>query len=288
MKIFDCHIHIFTAKVISNVSKKMQMIQRLKLQTEGAARRIDPSILEKEMLAAGVEGALMLPTASVNGVKKTNCACVKMASQFKWLMTAGTLHPDYLHNEQELVNFRLNSVRVIKLCSFSQGFTLDASPTLKMFDAIQAANENSIVPFAVMLDTLQGADYYFGTLPAYNTTPKQLGYLADRYPGINFIGAHMGGLNGTVDEICRYLTPRPNLYLDTSNAAHTLNKKDFSRILELHGPRHILFGTDWPWFTHENEVKHIDGLLDFVGFSEKEKSEVFGANLFALLGIEQL
>jgi uncharacterized protein len=284
MKIIDSHIHMFTAKVISNVSKKMQMVGQLKLQTEGAAERVDFVTLEKDMKAGGVEGALMLPTASVGGVKKTNRDCVKMASQYKWLLTAGTLHPDYAHIEEELAYLRQQGVRVIKLCSFSQGFTLDAPPTLEMFDAIQTANQNSKTPFAVVLDTLQGADHYFGTMSIYNTTPKLLGELVARYPGINFIGAHMGGLDGSIDDICRHLRPRPNFYLDTSNAAHTLTEKEFIRLLELHGPRHILFGTDWPWFTHESEVKHIDGLLRRAGFSEKEKSEVFGANLLALVG----
>jgi hypothetical protein len=199
-------------------------------------------------------------------------------------MTAGTLHPGYSHNVEELRYLRQHNVRIIKLCSFSQGFVLDAPDSLSMFDTLQAVNEKSDVPFSIVLDTLQGADHYFGTLPQFNTTPKLLGTLADRYPGINFIGAHMGGLDGSIDDLCRYLTPRPNLYLDTSNAAHTLTPEAFIRLLELHGPQHILFGTDWPWFTHESEVKHIQKLLNQAGFSEKEKSHIFSANLSALVG----
>ncbi|MFH0724928.1 MAG: amidohydrolase family protein [Pseudomonadota bacterium] len=285
MKILDCHIHLFAANVITNVAIKTQLVRKLKLQTEGAAARIDLETLKKDMAAGGVEGALMLPTASVNRVKKTNRDCVKLASGLNWLMTAGTLHPGYSHNEEELAYLRQQGVRVIKLCSFSQGFTLDAPQTLHLFDAIEAANGNSDTPFSVILDTLQGADGHFGTLPIYNTTPKLLGELAARYPGINFIGAHMGGLDGSIEDLCRYLIPRSNFFLDTSNAAHTLTEKEFLALLEIHGPRHILFGTDWPWFTHESEVKHIDGLLDRAGFSEAEKSQVFSGNLLTLVGM---
>jgi predicted TIM-barrel fold metal-dependent hydrolase len=284
MKIIDSHIHLFTAKVISNVARRSELVQQLKLQTVGAEERIYLETLKKDMATAGVESALMLPTASVAGVKKTNRDCVQTASRFSWLMTAGTLHPGYSHNAEELSYLRQHNVRIIKLCSFSQGFVLDAPDTLSMFDAIQAANENSNACFSIVLDTLQGADHYFGTLPEFNTTPKLLGALADRFPAINFIGAHMGGLDGSIDDICRYLTPRANLYLDTSNAAHTLTPEAFIRLLELHGPKHILFGTDWPWFTHEGEVKHIEKLLDQAGFSEKEKSEVFSENILALVG----
>jgi predicted TIM-barrel fold metal-dependent hydrolase len=286
MKILDSHIHLFTVKVVSNVSRKTEMVQQLQLQTKGAKRRTTPEALQKDLLTAGVSGALLLPTASINSVQKTNRDCIAAVSRFSWLYTAGTLHPDYPHNETELAYLRENGVRIIKFCSFSQGFALDSSATLKMFDSIQTANENSQTAFAVILDTLQRADIHFGTLPEYNTTPKGLGKLADRYPGINFIGAHMGGLNASFDEMHRYLKPRLNLFLDTSNEAHLLNPKDFLRLLEMHGPRNILFGTDWPWFIQEKEVEHIDGLLNRAGFTEKEKNDIFSVNLSHLLGIE--
>ena len=284
MKIIDSHIHFFTPKVISNVSRKTEMVQQLRLQTKGAERRTSPEALQKDLLTAGASGALLLPTAGINAVQKTNRTCIETASRFNWLYTAGTLHPGYPHNETELAYLRANGVRVIKFCSFSQGFALDSSVTLKMFDAIQTVNEGSQTPFAVVLDTLQRADIHFGTLPEYNTTPKGLGKLADRYPGINFIGAHMGGLNASFDEMNRYLTPRPNLFLDTSNQAHLLSPKEFLRLLETHGPHRILFGTDWPWFIQEKEVEHIDGLLNRAGFSEKEKNSVFSVNISHLLG----
>ena len=115
--------------------------------------------------------------------------------------------------------------------------------------------------------------------------PSVLGELADHYPGINFIGAHMGGLDASDDEIRTHLTPRANLYLDTSNAAHTLSNQQFGDLITQHGPGHILFGTDWPWFMHESEIKLIDRLLDSAGFSEKEKTEVFYMNMAGLLGM---
>ncbi|MBW1851343.1 MAG: amidohydrolase family protein, partial [Deltaproteobacteria bacterium] len=98
-----------------------------------------------------------------------------------------------------------------------------------------------------------------------------------------FIGAHMGGLCAPFDEMCRYLVPRPNFYLDTSNAAHTLSEREFIRLLAIHGPQHILFGTEWPWFPLGDEIKRIDRLLGLAGFGEKEKGDVFSGNLSVLL-----
>ena len=285
MKVFDSHIHIFTPKVIVNVQQRPELVERLKLQTDGAEKRTHPIILEKEMKAAGVEGALMLPTANVQGVPKTNRDCIALASRYDFLKTAGTLHPDYEDIEKELAFLSQNHIRIIKMCSFSQGFVLNATSTLNMFDTIQKTNETCDRPFAVILDTLRSADVHFGTLPEYTTTPQLLGELVDRFPGINFIGAHMGGLDASLDEIHHYLTPRPNFFLDTSNGAHTLPRDEFLRLIKLHGAGHILFGTDWPWFTHEGEVGYIDGLLDEAGFPETQKARVFRGNIAALLGL---
>ena len=285
MKIFDSHIHIFTKKVVCNVQQNKRLVERLKLQTKGAEARVNLETLEAEMETTDVSAALMLPTANVGGVSKTNRDCVAMAARSNRLMTAGTLHPDYFDIEQELVYLSNHNVRFIKLCSFSQGFRLNGPAALKMFNTIEMTNKKSLAPFSVVLDTLVTADTYFGTRPEYTTTPKLLGEIAGRYPGINFIGAHMGGLDAPFEDISRYLKPRPNLYLDTSNAAHVLTKDDFVHVLKRHGSRHVLFGTDWPWFTHEKEVPYINRLLDMAKFSGKEKKDVFSCNLARLLGM---
>jgi predicted TIM-barrel fold metal-dependent hydrolase len=232
-----------------------------------------------------VQGALLLPTANPAGVQKINRLSIQTAAQNPFIIAAGTLHPDIAHMDAELNFLRQHRVRAIKLCSFSQGFGLDGPNAIKMFNTIQSFNDTSDAPFAVVLDTLSTAHYHFGTPPGFTTTPERLAGLAKRYPGINFIAAHMGGLDAPYDEIRRHLKARPNLYLDTSNAAHTLSSKDFCELLTIHGPSHILFGTDWPWFFQKEEIGLISGLLDRAGFSQEDKNLVFCSNIYGLLGL---
>jgi predicted TIM-barrel fold metal-dependent hydrolase len=176
-------------------------------------------------------------------------------------------------------------IRVIKLCSFSQGFALDHQKTRDMFELIQDFNNNSEKPFSVVLDTLTLAHQYFGTDPKNTTTSRGLFRLVSSFPGIDFIGAHMGGLGAPFEELSRDLKPLLNLYLDTSNASHTLSTDQFIQMIQTHGPGHILFGTDWPWFLQSNEVKLVDNLLGKAGFSTQEKEAVFSGNLEKMLGI---
>ncbi len=284
MKIFDCHVHLFPDTIIRNVQQKLGMVQRLRLQTKGAEKRTSAGKLKAELAGAGVEGALMLPTASVSNVRRTNRSCINTATAYPFIKTAGTLHPADPDMDREVAYLRQHRIRLVKLCSFSQGFELKGASAARMFRAVESANEKTDAPFAVVLDTLRTADRHFGTPPEFNTTPKHLADLADRYPGINFIGAHMGGLDAPYDEIRRHLTARPNLYLDTSNAAHTLSTIEFCDLVEEHGPDHILFGTDWPWFSHKKEICLIDSMLDKVGFNHSEKCKVFRLNIIRLLG----
>ena len=95
----------------------------------------------------------------------------------------------------------------------------------------------------------------------------------------------MGGLGAPFEELSRCLEPMPNFYLDTSNAAHTLTEDQFVQMLRRHGPEHILFGTDWPWFLHKSEIGLINGRMDTAGFTLTEKKAVFSGNIEAILGI---
>ena len=281
----DSHVHIFSSKIISNVSQKKEMVSKLGLQTDSADQRTTIKDLEREIRNSSVDMCFMLPTAGALEVQKINEIFMKTASEADFLYTAGTLHPEHQDNETELEKLNAHNIRGIKLCSFSQGFVLNSDKAYQLFQLIQEKNINTNRPFCVVLDTFYMADIYFGTNPEYNTTPKILGDLVNHFPRINFIAAHMGGLTAPFNDICRYLLPLDNLFLDTSNAAHTLSENEFIHLLKTHGPEHILFGTDWPWFGHTSEIELIDSLLEKAGYSQTDKKSVFGKNVAGLLGI---
>ncbi len=136
----------------------------------------------------------------------------------------------------------------------------------------------------VVFDTFTRADIHFGADHEHVTVPSKLAEVVRRHPDINFVGSHMGGLAAEFQELLRHLVPMDNLYLDTSNAAHTLARAQFVDLLKIHGPNHILFGTDWPWFEHSGEIPVIRGLLEEAGYSRSEQEAVFGENARKLFG----
>jgi predicted TIM-barrel fold metal-dependent hydrolase len=284
MRIFDSHVHIFNSKIIGNVISRHDLVRALGLEIENIEDRLSPSALIEQIREANVTGALVLPTADVNKLAEINRECIEMADRTPGLYTAGTLHPDYDAVDEELAFLNRAGVRVIKLCSFSQKFPLGGPKTYRMFERIQSFNKTMKIPFSVVLDTLALADRYFGTDPDHTTTPRALMDLVRTFPGIKFIGAHMGGLGAPFELLDQCLEPKPNLYLDTSNAAHTLTEDQFIELLRRHGSGHILFGTDWPWFIHKSEIALIDARMEAAGFNLPEKQAVFSGNIEKMLG----
>jgi predicted TIM-barrel fold metal-dependent hydrolase len=283
--IIDGHAHIFAPPVIANVSGRPALVDKLRLDISGAQQRISPAALQAESRPAGVDACLLLPVATVDKVREINTAFREMAAESDFFFTAGTLHPQFSANEEELLSMYLEGVRAIKLCSFSQGFSVPAAKTQDLFRLIEERNRLQNHHFFVILDTLYLAHTFFGTAPEFDTTPAMLGDVVKAYPGIDFLLAHMGGLAAPAEEIFRHLPPAENLYLDTSCAAYTLSEEEFVGLLKIHGPGHIIFGTDWPWFGHRQELKLIDMLLDRAGFESEEKQKVFCRNAAGLLGI---
>ncbi len=283
--IFDGHAHLFHQKVISNVKKRKDMVEKLGLQTNGAEDRIGVSFLEDTLRTNKIGGCLILPTAGVQEVGKVNDSFYKMVEKSELLYTAGTLHPGYDRNKEELFKLKDRKIKGIKLCSFSQKFALNDPETFDLFDLISKFNVNENTGFFVILDTLYGADKFFGSHPEHNTKPQLLAALVKSFPKINFIGAHMGGLAAPFKEISTWLTPMDNLFFDTSNAAHVLEEKEFIYLVKAHGPEHIIFGTDWPWFTHFPEVDIQNKLFKKAGYSKKDMARVFSENMPGLLGI---
>lgn len=281
----DGHAHLFHPKVIFNVKKRKNMVAKLGLQTKGAEERVGAASLEDALRTSGFDGCLILPTAGVQEVDRVNDLFYKTIEKSDLLYTAGTLHPGYSGNREELLKFKSRKIKAIKLCSFSQRFALNDSRTFDLFDLIKEFNISHGTGFFVILDTLYGADLFFGSHPEHNTTPKLLGDLIKRFPEINFIAAHMGGLAAPFKEISTNLTPADNLFFDTSNAAHVLEEKEFICLLKAHGPEHIIFGTDWPWFTHLPEIDLQKLMFEKAGYSKKDMARVFSKNMGCLLGI---
>lgn len=283
--IIDAHAHLFNPAVIDNTLWKTAMTRMLGFQLDDVRERVSAKRLREESESADVGACFLLPTAKAHSIRKVNDTFLDLAAGTDFLHTACTLHPDLPRISEEIKRIRNRGARGIKLCSFSQGFSLEDEKTFRLFDGIRDAGLQEGDGFFVILDTFYRADEFFGTPPANTPTPARVGALVRNFPEITFVAAHMGGLTAPFSEVCHHLPPCENLYLDTSNAAHTLSEDEFIHLLKGHGPERIIFGTDWPWFAHGPEIRLIDRLMEKAGYAEPEKTAVFGDNMSRLLNL---
>lgn len=103
----------------------------------------------------------------------------------------------------------------------------------------------------------------------------------ERYPDLNFICAHLGGL--ATDLIIRAFQKMleakylENIYLETSGCFHP---KLIRRAAEILGGGKIIFGTDRPFHDYKVSLYAIDRC----DFDDRTKQNVLSGNLQSLLG----
>jgi len=275
--IIDCHCHIFTKQVIRNVVSKSELMTELHLDPEAAGKGSVEDLI-KSARQNNVGCCILFPTSPPENVASENDRYISMASSQPGLKTLATLHPEMADIAGEARRVFELGITGFKFCSFSQRFDILSEKAGTMLLAIRDVANRMGKSFTIVLDTFTRADFHFGARPEHLTRPGRLNVLVRRHPDIRFMAAHMGGLVAGFDELRKELLPAANLYLDTSNAAHTLNPDQFTELLNLHGADHILFGTDWPFFDHASEIPFIDSLLDKAGFSVGQKELVFRKN----------
>ncbi len=281
--IIDAHSHLFSPGVIDSVERLRDPLDALHLDFGQVRRRLTPQSLLASAASAGVEACLVLFTARRERIPEANRRARELHGDDSTLFALGTAHPGLEDLERELQQLVAAGTRGLKFSSFSQAIDFSGSEAFGMLELVESVWRAAGMTPAVVLDTFVLADKVFGTDQRFLTRPATLARLAARFPGINFIGAHMGGLAADFHELARDLPAAENLYLDTSNAAHTLTPEQFITLLRNHGAAHILFGTDWPWFGHAEEIPKILRLLDGAGFGEQEARRVFRKNARDLL-----
>lgn len=101
------------------------------------------------------------------------------------------------------------------------------------------------------------------------------------YTGLTVIGAHLGGWS-IWEEASRAYAGLPNFYVDCSSSFPYLNKDTAREIIRRYGAEKVLFGTDYPMWSPEKEIKTFFSL----GLDENEIKCILNSNIQKLLKLE--
>jgi len=126
--------------------------------------------------------------------------------------------------------------------------------------------------------------------PSY-TRPAAFAGVAEQYPGLNLVIAHLG--NNFFDESVQMAAKYPNIFFDTSavipgdkqgealDNQKALTNAEAVQLIRTIGVERVMFGTDYPWFNPLWDLKRFLKL----DFSDSEKEALLAGNAKRILGL---
>lgn len=264
MKIFDMHTHCFPDALAPKALPRLAEISQSPYYGNGTY----DDLCEK-MLAAGCTGAMILHIATkpsqMTSVNNFAAACQK--GNFYCF---GSVYPTAENAIEELHRIKLLGLKGIKFHPDYQEFFVNDPAVFPVYEA--AAKLGLPAVFHA------GRDPYSPDL--VHCTPAMIAEIADHFPTLKIIAAHMGGME-MPDAVEEHLIGKENVYFDTAFATRTLDAARCGNLIRRHGVEKVFFATDFPWSTVETELD----LLSQCGFTEDEMQLICHKNMERVFGI---
>ncbi|MDR2606272.1 MAG: amidohydrolase family protein [Oscillospiraceae bacterium] len=170
----------------------------------------------------------------------------------------GTAHPDFPNNGDELQRIKSLGLKGIKLHPDCQRFNIDDRSAYSIYDAAQELH----LPILMHL----GDETH-----DYSSPPRLLNILRD-FPRIRIVAAHLGGYREW--DAGLNLAGSKNLWFDTSSSQSILPQERVRSQIRTFGAERCFFGTDFPLWKAEGELK---AFLD-VGLTHEENEKILAKN----------
>ena len=257
MKIFDMHTHCFPDALAPKALPHLASICKNPYYGTGTY-----SDLCEKTLAFGGCGAMLLHIATKPS-QMTSVNNFAAACQNGSFYSFGSVFPTAENAVDELRRIKTLGLKGVKLHPDYQGFFVD-DPAI--FPVYEAAAE---LRLPVVFHT--GYDPY--SPDVVHCPPKALAAVADRFPQLTIIAAHMGGMRMDA-EVEKHLIGKPNVYFDTAYVTYSMDAARCGELIRRHGIDKVFFATDFPWSTIEAEF----ALLQQCSFTEEELQRICAEN----------
>jgi uncharacterized protein len=259
--IIDFHTHYYPETLAERALEEFHSVGKFKACTDGTR-----SGLETSMQQAGIDISLALPLAwkaeNVDGINRWAALHNRHP-----VYLLGTIHPDVTEPEKVIRTVAEYGLKGIKLHPEFQDFKFDE---LRVEKIVRAC-----IKYDIFILTHAGCDIQFPPPP--NSDPKSLAELHRKFPELKLVIAHFGSW-GLWEEVEKYLIGLP-VYLDLAFIAGYIQESKLVDMIQRHGSKRILFGSDSPWRDQTEYVNFVKGLP----LGEAEKEDIFWRNAAKLL-----
>lgn len=259
--VIDFHTHCFGDKIAESAVSTLEKQAGIKAVAPGTTEG-----LKNHMVHCGVDLSVSLPVAT----KPSQLVTINRWAKEKedgQLLFFGAVHPDDPNFETTVKSLKSMGFLGVKFHPDYQHCFVDEPRMMPIFELLRDEG------FIVVLHS--GIDIGY-PCPVY-CTPLMVRHVLDNIRGIKLVAAHMGAhaLWRDVEEL---LIGQPVLF-DTSYSYYLLNKQNMERMISRHGADNVLFGTDYPWKSAEDEIANIQSL----SLPSADIDKILYRNAYALL-----
>ncbi len=264
-KIIDTHTHTWPDKIAETAVSSVAGAGGMTPFSDGTR-----SALEKSMKEAGISVSVSLQIATKpSQVEVIN----KTAGEFtdSSVILSGTLHPQKKDFEKDIDYMHKNGIKIIKMHPEHQDFRADSA---KMFPVYKELEKSGMILYL-------HAGKEPGPFPCDRVPPAAILRIQEKFTDLKIVAAHLGGYLSWKESF-QYLAGTA-VYFDTSAVNGLIDEKLLEKIIEKHGTKRILFGTDSPWASQKSEIKFIKS----IGLTAEEENRVFYLNAVKLFGLKK-
>ncbi len=262
--LIDFHTHCFPDKIAAAAIPKLSHCSGgLQPYTDGTL-----SGLKSSMQKHGVDASVVLNIATNAHQQKSVNDFAASINDNKTIFAFGSVFPFSDDAFSELERIKQLGLKGIKLHPDYQGFNVDDIRLKPLYKKISELG----------LITVFHAGFDYGFAPPYGATPEKMARAHDWFNS-PVVAAHWGGINCNEDVI-KYLCGK-NIYFDVSFGYGMMPRYFAEKIMQLHTPDKMLFGTDTPWHTPDMELR----LLNNLELSADDMAKITHKNAQKLLGI---
>ena len=262
--IIDCHCHVYPDKIAAKSVQSIGEFYDLDMYYDGRY-----STLIEHGKNAGVKHYVIFSVATTpEQVSSINRFIYETVKQSGGLMTGlGTLHPDCAHLENEVEQILSFGLKGVKMHHDFQKFAVDDERCSRIYELCEKHN------LPLMLHTGDSRYDY--------SNPDRVENILKSFPSLTVIGAHFGGWSCWY-EAAEKLSKYENFHVDCSSSFDWLSSEQAEEIIRMYTPDKVLFGTDFPMWSHDTEIKRFYE----INLSQNDREKILYKNAVKLFNIK--
>lgn len=261
-RIIDSHCHVYPDKIAQKASDATATFYELPPSLDG---RISTLLEHGER--AGIEHFIVQSVATTpKQVSSINNFIAQAVAESGGRFTGlGTLHPDGEDMKADVDEIIALGLKGVKLHPDIQKVKLDDPRMHKMYELCEGR-------LPMLLHT--------GDCRYDNSNPNRLIPILEKYPSLTVIGAHFGGWS-IWEEATKQLYTYKNFLVDCSSSLYAISKEKAKELILAYGTDRVLFGTDYPLWTPEEEIERFMSL----DLTDEQREDILYNNTAKLFNI---